>query len=311
MNLRRILLLSAIAVGVLSPVGIAGAAGAANTVHRPILGIAKGTTTVNLNTGAGTTVNLGYFLGIGLFLGSSKSTFSYTSATAFSATGTGTLLTANGNELFFTSSGTGTLTGTDVAATTVDTITGGTGRFKGAIGVIKITAKGTSATTVGSTETFTTFGLWTGSISYPVVGPVVGLSDLAGSLTGTLSSTFAGNGCSFIGTTFNATYPGSSAVGNVTLRIDGCVPLDFPPTTTPFAGTFTLTTNVGTLSGTAAGSITNVLLPPSDIEAATAALTLSATSGTGDFAVTTGTLNVGLNWPTPGSLSFVGTIAPR
>jgi hypothetical protein len=54
-----------------------------------------------------------------------------------------------------------------VTATTADTITGGTGRFKGASGVINITALGTSASTVGSTETFSTFGLWTGSLSYP------------------------------------------------------------------------------------------------------------------------------------------------
>jgi hypothetical protein len=166
MILRRILLVSslAVALGVIGPVATAGAA---NTVNRPILGIARGTTTVDLVSGAGTTVNVGYFLGIGVFLGSSNATFAYTSATAFSATGTGTLLTANGNELFFTSSGTGTLSGAAVTATTVDTIIGGTGRFAGASGVIKITAKGTSSQTVGSTETFTTFGLWTGSISYP------------------------------------------------------------------------------------------------------------------------------------------------
>ena len=47
MALRRCLLLSimAIALVVLGPVG---AAGAANAIQRPILGIAKGTTTVDL-----------------------------------------------------------------------------------------------------------------------------------------------------------------------------------------------------------------------------------------------------------------------
>ena len=96
----------------------------------------------------------------------------------------------------------------------------------------------------------------------------------------------------------------------MTLHIDGCVPLVLPPTPDPFAGSFTLTTNAGTLSGTAAGQIINVLLPPSNVEPATAALTLAATSGTGDFTGTTGTLNVSLQWPEPGSLSFIGTVTP-
>jgi hypothetical protein len=306
MVLRRALLLSSMVVA-LVVLGPAGATGAANAIQRPVLGIAKGTTTVNLNTGAGTTVNIGYFLGIGLFLGSSNSTFAYTGPNTFSSTGTGTLVTANGNELFISTSGTGTLNGTAVTATTVDTITGGTGRFEGASGQIKITARGTSASTVGSSiETFTTFGIWTGSFSYPVVS----LTDLAGSPTGTLSAVSGSNGCSFLDATFSATYPGSSAVGTVTLQMDGCIPLVLPPTPAPFAGTFTLTTNVGTLSGTVAGQITNVLLPPSNVGPASATLTLAATSGTGDFTGTTGTLNVSLQWPVPGSLSFTGTITP-
>jgi hypothetical protein len=305
MLLRRVLLLSSLVIAVVV-LGPAGATGAENAVQRPVLGIAKGTTTVNLITGAGTTVNNGYLLGIGLFTGNSNSTFAYTGPNTFSSTGTGMLVTANGNDLFITTSGTGTLKGTAVTATTVETITGGTGRFEGASGQIKITARGSSASTVGSTETFTTLGLWTGSFSYPVVS----LADLAGSPTGTLSAASGGNGCSFLDATFSATYPGSSAVGTVTLQMDGCIPLVFPPTPTPFAGTFTLTTNVGTLSGTVAGQITNVVVPPSNVEPASATLTLTATSGTGDFTGTTGTLNVSLQWPEPGSLSFTGTITP-
>jgi hypothetical protein len=164
MVLRRVLLLSsmAIALVVLSPVA---ATGAANATQRPVVGIAKGTTTVNLITGAGTTVNNGYLIGIGLFTGSSNSTFAYTSPNTFSSTGTGMLVTASGNELFITTSGTGTLNGTAVTSTTVDTITGGTGRFEGVSGTITITGRGTSSSTVGSTETFTTAGIWIGTIS--------------------------------------------------------------------------------------------------------------------------------------------------
>jgi hypothetical protein len=100
-------------------------------------------------------------------------------------------------------------------------------------------------------------------------------------------------------------------VGTVTLQMVGCVPLVLPPTPALFSpGTFDLTTNVGSLSGTASGQITTVVVSPGNIEPSTAALTLTATAGTGDFTATTGTLNVSLHWPELGSLSFIGTIAP-
>ena len=233
MVLRRVLLVSSFAITLvaLSP---SGPTAAANPAPRPIFGIAKGTTTVNLVTGAGTTVNQGFLLGIGLFTGNSSSTFAYTGPNTFSSTGSGTLATPNGNELYVTSAGTGTMNGTAVSPTTVDTITGGTGRFDGASGHITIYARGTSASTVESDETFTTLGLWVGTISYPVVS----LSNLAGSPAGTLSAVAQGNGCSFLEATFNATYPGSSAVGTVTLQMEGCVPLVLPPNPDPFTGTF-------------------------------------------------------------------------
>ncbi len=150
----------------------------------PILGLARGTTAVNLATGAGTTVNNGYRLGIGLFSASSSSTFAYTGPNTFSGTGAGSVVTTGGNELFVTTAVTRTLNGSAVTAGTVDTITGGTGRFVGASGQIIIYARGTSAPVVGSTETFTTLGFWIGTLSYPGVS----LADLASSsLSGTLS----------------------------------------------------------------------------------------------------------------------------
>ncbi len=93
--------------------------------------------------------------------------------------------------------------------------------------------------------------------------------------------------------------------------MNGCIPLVLPPSPTPFAGTFALSTSVGTLSGTVGGQITNVRLPSSlDIEPSSAALTLTATSGTGLFTGTTGNLNVSLQWPDLGSFAFVGTVTP-
>jgi hypothetical protein len=301
MVLRRVLLLSSLVIAVVV-LGPAGATGAANAVQRPVLGIAKGTTTVNLITGAGTTVNIGYFLGIGLFTGNSNSIFAYTGPNTFSSTGTGTLVTANGNDLFITTSGTGTLKGTAVTATTVDTITGGTGRFEGASGQIKITARGTSASTVGSTETFTTLGLWTGSFSYPVVS----LANLASSspFTGSATFDYLANGCSFAYQTFDATYPGSTSVGAVTLHIAGCAD---PFTTMSFSGSFTISTNVGTLTGTASGPVTLTSGTGGSL-AVLFQLTLSVVSGTGSFAGTTGTLQFVTTYPASAPPTFSGTV---
>jgi hypothetical protein len=304
MVLRRVLLFSSLAT-TFAVFGSSGPTAAANPAQGPIFGIAKGTTEVNLDTGAGTTVNQGFLLGIGLFKGNSSSTFAYTGPNTFSSTGSGTLVTANGNELFITSVGTGTLSGTAVNATTVDTITGGTGRFEGASGHITIYARGTSASTLGSNETFTTLGLWVGTISYPVVS----LSDLAGSPAGTLSAVAQGNGCSFLEATFTATYPGNRAVGTVTLQMDGCVPLVLPPNPEPFTGTFTLITSVGTVGGSVTGQLTNVNTS-GGVYPSTAAFALTTTSATGEFAGITGTLNLSLQWAQPSSLSFTGTLTP-
>jgi hypothetical protein len=147
-------------------------------------------------------------------------------------------------------------------------------------------------------------------ISYLIEHPV-SLSDLAGSLAGTASLVGVGpDECSFLDMIFDATYPGSRAVGTVTLQMHGCVSLVFPPAPILFGpGEFALTTNVGTLNGTAAGPITTVFTP-SGLFPASATLTLTATSGTGDFTGMTGTLNVSLQWPEPGSLSFIGTVTP-
>ena len=142
-----------------------------------------------------------------------------------------------------------------------------------------------------------------------VIHHPVSLDDLAGSITNGSFSAVAG--CGFLEGTFLATYPGSGAVGTVTLQMDGCFPSPiFPPAPLPFSGTFGVTTNVGTLNGTVAGQLTNVALP-TGIWPASATFVLTVTSGTDLFTGTTGTLNVSLQWPELGTLSpFVGTIAP-
>jgi hypothetical protein len=161
-----------------------------------------------------------------------------------------------------------------------------------------------------SGQAFTNQGL---CIAYAIHHPV-SLFDLASSHFNAMFSLISG--CSFVGASFGATYPGSSAVGTVMLRTNGCVPLglgpDFPFTFL-YAGTFTITTAVGSLSGSVAGQITNVLLPPPtelNLEPVAATLTLTATSGTGLFAGTTGNVNLGFEWTEPGSPPIVGTITP-
>jgi hypothetical protein len=120
---------------------------------------------VDLITGAGTTDQSGNLSQLGAFTGSENATFALTGPNTFSSSGAGSLVAANGNDLFVTTAGTGTLNGSAVAATTIYTITGGTGRFASASGRITATAAGTSVS-AGSTETITASGLWNGVISY-------------------------------------------------------------------------------------------------------------------------------------------------
>jgi hypothetical protein len=131
-------------------------------------------------------------------------------------------------------------------------------------------------------------------ISYFIHNPI-SLADLAGSFSGTESFTFGTGGCAFVEQVFDATYPGSSAVGSVTLHLDGCIILGSFPTVS-YAGTFAITTSVGTLAGAAAGPINNLLNtgPPVDYE-----LTLKVLSGTGTFAGATGTMHLSMEWPQP------------
>jgi hypothetical protein len=118
-------------------------------------------------------------------------------------------------------------------------------------------------------------------------------------------------GCINEDATISATSPGSSAIGAVTIQMPGCLLFDVPnfPLAIGFSGTFTITTNVGTLSGTVAGGFRNVFVTPFNPQPVTAGFTLTATSGTGLFAGTTGPLNLDLGWSPPGSEPFFGTMS--
>jgi hypothetical protein len=113
----------------------------------------------------------------------------------------------------------------------------------------------------------------------------VSLADLAGTFTGTQSFAFGTDGCVFVHQIFDASYP-SAAAGVATLHIEGCV----DPSITNYAGTFTISTSGGSVSGSASGPIDFSASPTFD-------LTLAVTSGAGTFAGTTGTLHAAIDWP--------------
>ena len=129
-------------------------------------------------------------------------------------------------------------------------------------------------------------------ISYLIHHPV-SLGSLTGSFSGTTTWSFF-NGCTFVNQVFDATYPGGSAVGAAVLHIGGCIVFESVQQFS-YSGTFSITTNVGTLAGDAAGPLNNFVvgpLPP-DFE-----LTLTVVSGTGAFAGTTGTMHASILWST-------------
>ncbi len=117
-------------------------------------------------------------------------------------------------------------------------------------------------------------------ISYFIHNPV-SLADLAGSFSGTEFPAMPEHECSPSGgstTSFFATYPGSSAVGTVTLDIEACGPALGPSTV---GGLFTIATSVGTLVGDVSGTFVNEL-------------TLTVSSGSEAFSATTGAIHVSI-----------------
>ena len=130
------------------------------------------------------------------------------------------------------------------------------------------------------------------------------LVDLTGSFSGTTSYSGATGGCSFEEQVFDATYRGSSAVGSVTLHLDGCVNGTLEQQNWTYTGTFAIATSVGTLAGSADGPLAIVSGTSDDFE-----LTLSNLSGTGAFAGTTGTIDVSILWAPPFGPQVTGSVS--
>lgn len=127
-------------------------------------------------------------------------------------------------------------------------------------------------------------------VAFMVRHPVT-LADLSGSYVGgTASAVQNGGTCPPTGfdyyLIFDTAYTGSAAAGGVSLHLKGCADFTFDNFS---AGTFTLSTNVGSVTGTADGSI-SVSLDRNFNVTVDLFLTFTVTSGTGAFSTTTGSL---------------------
>jgi hypothetical protein len=123
--------------------------------------------TLSLATGAESGSFTADLSPLGAVTGHENLTFTFTSASTFRYTGTRTLVTANGDEVFATIEGSGTsVTSTTSHGTENDTITGGTGRFTGASGTYTLTFSSVVVSVTGKTETFDTTSTTHGSIRY-------------------------------------------------------------------------------------------------------------------------------------------------
>ena len=147
-----------------------------------------------------------------------------------------------------------------------------------------------------------------GATGTPNTHHVVSLVDLTGAFSGT-TKVFV-NSCPILGQDFDATYVGGAAVGAVTFHTDGC--FQEVASSFTYTGTFTISTNLGSVSGSVAGPINGApFYKTFDYE-----ITLAVTSGTGGFTKTRGALHasiLAINQPTPapvtGNLSVVAAPA--
>jgi hypothetical protein len=166
MPLRRLIFLSSLVVAVAAP-SPGAALGASNATDRPLTGKSTATVTVDVATVTVTIDGTGQLSHLGKFTFHADQTFlAFTGGSAIFA-GAETLVAANGDELFATA----TTTVTDTSATTSEatsvlTITGGTGRFAGASGTITRHEQGVLVSIVGSTRSNAITSTWEGRISY-------------------------------------------------------------------------------------------------------------------------------------------------
>jgi hypothetical protein len=161
---RFTIILALLAVAALSP---ATALGKAHGTDRPVQGKTTSTTTVDFATGTGISDGTGQLSHIGAStFHNDFSGFTVTGNT-FNWTQTATIVAANGDEIFATAVGTGTLLPNNASeATLVSTITGGTGRFADASGTLTTRISSVLVSQVGTTITSHDTETHQGRISY-------------------------------------------------------------------------------------------------------------------------------------------------
>jgi hypothetical protein len=171
MNGRRVLVVTSlvVALGVAAPgAGVAKRGG----TDRPVKGSTSGTSTLDLATGTGTSQGSGTFSHLGKTTYTLNFTFALTGPTTVAISGTGTLVAANGDQVFVTFTGTSTVpspvpaVGQTAETTLVSTITGGTGRFSDASGTTTSAVRQEIVSVVGTTVGTRDTATHEGRISY-------------------------------------------------------------------------------------------------------------------------------------------------
>jgi hypothetical protein len=158
---RFTIILAILAVAAIGP---AAALGKPHGTDRPVKGTSTSTTTVDLATGTGISDGSGQISHLGAFTFHNDFTGFTVTGDTFTWTQTATIVAANGDEIFATAVGTGTLSAGE--ATLVSTITGGTGRFADASGTLTTRISSVIVSQVGTIITSEDTETHTGRISY-------------------------------------------------------------------------------------------------------------------------------------------------
>ena len=148
-----------------------------------------------------------------------------------------------------------------------------------------------------SDPTGAAFGSRAACIRWATVHPggALTLADVGGAFSGTESFTFE---CTFVRQIFSAAYPTRGRVGVGSMTIDGCV----DGAIANYSGTFSISTPLGTVSGTAVGPLNTATSP------VVFHLVLTATASTGAFAGLSGTLLADISWGGFPATAITGTI---
>jgi len=165
MRLRN-LLFAPIALTALLALSPTAALATTQGTARPLKGTSTGTAVVDTFTGTGTVDGTFRFTQLGMGTSHTELTGFTSTGNTFVFGGNATFVAANGDKVFTTIAGTGTSTSTGSEVTTVDTITGGTGRFTNASGTFTVTTVGVTVSTVGSIVTQTLNATVQGQISF-------------------------------------------------------------------------------------------------------------------------------------------------